>query len=285
MDTNAVVAAVAVEETTPLMEKVQVMGMEYGAKILGALIVLFIGMWVAKMIKKGVIKLMEKRSVDPTLISFVASLLYMAMQIFVIVAALEKLNIKTTSFIAILGAAGLAIGLALQGSLANFAAGVLMIIFKPFKVGDVIDAAGSMGSVLEIGIFTTIMKTPDNKKMIVPNAAVTGGTITNINTFGTRRVDLIAGIGYGDDIDKAKAVLESIIAADERILKDPAPTIAVVELADSSVNFVVRPWTKSADYWGVYFDTTETIKKRFDAEGISIPFPQSDVHLYEHKND
>ena len=284
MDTNAVVMAGS-EEAAPLMEKIQTMGIEYGAKILGAVIVLIVGFWLAKLIKKGMTKIMEKRGVDATLISFVASLLHVALKIFVIVAALEKLNIKTTSFIAILGAAGLAIGLALQGSLANFAAGVLMIIFKPFKVGDVIDAAGSVGSVIEIGIFTTIMKSPDNKKMIVPNAAVTGGTITNINTFGTRRVDLIAGIGYSDDIDKAKVVLEGIIAADARILKDPAATIAVVELADSSVNFVVRPWVASADYWGVYFDTTEAIKKRFDEEGISIPFPQRDVHIYEHKGE
>jgi small conductance mechanosensitive channel len=275
---------VASEDSGAWIDTAMEMGVEYGVKIVSALLVLMIGFWVAKMIKKGVVKVMGKRGVDPTLISFVSSLLFMVMKIFVIVAALEKLNIRTTSFIAILGAAGLAIGLALQGSLANFAAGVLMIIFKPFKLGDVIEAGGSVGSVLEIGIFTTILKSPDNKKMIVPNAQVTGGTITNINTFGTRRVDLVAGIGYGDDIDKAKSVLEGIIAADDRILKDPEPTIAVVELADSSVNFVVRPWTKSADYWGVYFDTTETIKKRFDEEGISIPFPQRDVHLYEHKD-
>lgn len=282
MSTNELVHA-ASEEATPIMEKVQAMGMEYGVKILGALIILVIGFWVAKVIKKGITKVMTKRGVDATLIAFVSSLCFVVMKIFVIVAALEKLNIKTTSFIAILGAAGLAIGLALQGSLANFAAGVLMLIFKPFKVGDVIDAAGSVGSVLEIGIFSTILKSPDNKKLIVPNAKVTGGTITNINTFGTRRVDLVAGIGYGDDIDKARKVLEDILAADERILKDPEATIAVVELADSSVNFVVRPWASSADYWGVYFDTTESIKKRFDEEGISIPYPQRDVHLYEHK--
>jgi small conductance mechanosensitive channel len=283
MATNVLELA-ANEDSGAWIDKAMEMGVEYGVKIISALLVLMIGFWVAKMIKKGVVKVMGKRGVDPTLISFVSSLLFMVMKIFVIVAALEKLNIRTTSFIAILGAAGLAIGLALQGSLANFAAGVLMIIFKPFKLGDVIEAGGSVGSVLEIGIFTTILKSPDNKKMIVPNAQVTGGTITNINTFGTRRVDLVAGIGYGDDIDKAKSVLEGIIAADDRILKDPEPTIAVVELADSSVNFVVRPWTKSADYWGVYFDTTETIKKRFDEEGISIPFPQRDVHLYEHKD-
>jgi small conductance mechanosensitive channel len=284
MDTNTVVVATA-EEATPLLEKIQIMGVEYGTKILGALIVLIIGFWVAKMIKKGITKLMEKRGVDATLISFVSSLLYVVMKIFVIVAALEKLNIRTTSFIAILGAAGLAIGLALQGSLANFAAGVLMIIFKPIKVGDFVEAGGAVGSVEEIGIFTTILKSPDNKKIIIPNAGVTGGNITNFNVNGTRRVDLVAGIGYSDDIDKAKKVLEEIIAADSRILKDPAPQIAMSEMADSSVNFVVRPWVKPDDYWGVFFDTTETIKKKFDEAGISIPFPQRDVHLYEHKSD
>ena len=284
MDTNAVAVATT-EEAAPLLEKIQVMGVEYGTKILGALIVLIIGFWVAKMIKKGITKLMEKRGVDATLISFVASLLYTVMKIFVIVAALEKLNIRTTSFIAILGAAGLAIGLALQGSLANFAAGVLMIIFKPIKVGDFVEAGGAVGSVEEIGIFTTILKSPDNKKIIIPNAGVTGGNITNFNVNGTRRIEIIAGIGYGDDIDKAKKVLEEIIAADSRILKDPAPQIAMSEMADSSVNFVVRPWVKPDDYWGVFFDTTETIKKKFDEADISIPFPQRDVHLYEHKSD
>jgi small conductance mechanosensitive channel len=284
MDTNAVAVATT-EEAAPLLEKIQVMGVEYGTKILGALIVLIIGFWVAKMIKKGITKVMEKRGVDATLISFTASLLYVVMKIFVIVAALEKLNIRTTSFIAILGAAGLAIGLALQGSLANFAAGVLMIIFKPIKLGDFVEAGGAVGSVEEIGIFTTVLKSPDNKKIIIPNAGVTGGNITNFNVNGTRRVDLVAGIGYSDDIDKAKKVLEEIIAADSRILKDPAPQIAMSEMADSSVNFVVRPWVKPDDYWGVFFDTTETIKKKFDEAGISIPFPQRDVHLYEHKSD
>lgn len=284
MDTNAVAVATT-EEAGPLLEKIQVMGVEYGTKILGALIVLIIGFWVAKMIKKGITKVMEKRGVDATLISFTASLLYMVLKIFVIVAALEKLNIRTTSFIAILGAAGLAIGLALQGSLANFAAGVLMIIFKPIKLGDFVEAGGAVGSVEEIGIFTTVLKSPDNKKIIIPNAGVTGGNITNFNVNGTRRIEIIAGIGYGDDIDKAKKVLEEIIAADSRILKDPAPQVAMSEMADSSVNFVVRPWVKPDDYWGVYFDTTEAIKKKFDEAGISIPFPQRDVHLYEHKND
>lgn len=283
MDTNAVMNVTA-EEAAPWMEKIQTMGIEYGMKIIGALVVLIIGMWLAKMVKKGIVKLMEKRNVDSTLISFTSSLLYVALQIFVIVAALEKLDIKTTSFIAILGAAGLAIGLAMQGSLSNFAAGVLMIIFKPIKVGDFVEAGGTMGSVVEISIFTTILNTPDNKKTIVPNAKVMGDNITNFNANGTRRIDLVAGISYSDDIDKAKSVLEGILAADERVLKDPAATVAVVEMADSSVNLVVRPWCTGADYWGVYFDTTEAIKKKFDAENITIPFPQRDVHLYEHKD-
>ena len=282
MNTNEVVIA-GNEAAAPLLDKIQDIAVVFGVKIVAALLVLIIGMWVAKMITGAVGKLMEKRGVDATLSKFCCSLVSVALKAFVFIAALEKLDVKTASFIAIIGAAGLAIGLALQGSLANFAAGVLMLIFKPFKVGDVIEAGGSVGSVLEIGIFTTILKSPDNKKMIVPNAVVTGGTITNINTFGTRRVDLVAGIGYSDDIDKAKKVLEGILAADSRILKDPEVQIAVVELADSSVNFVVRPWVNAADYWGVFFDTTETIKKRFDEEGISIPFPQRDVHLYEHK--
>jgi len=267
------------------IEKLQEMGIEYGTRILGALIILIIGFWVAKLIKKGIVKLMEKRNVDSTLISFSSSLLYVALKIFVIVAALEKLDVKTTSFIAILGAAGLAVGLALQGSLANFAAGVLMIIFKPIKVGDFVEAGGAMGSVVEIGIFTTILKSPDNKKIIIPNAGVTGGNITNFNVNGTRRIEIIAGIHYDDDIDKAKAILNEIVTTDERILKDPAPQVALKEMADSSVNFVVRPWVKPEDYWAVFFDTTEKIKKQFDAANITIPYPQRDVHIYEHKND
>ena len=282
MDTNTVVAS-TVDNATEWIGTAQEIGMVYGMKILGALLVLIVGMWVAKAIKKGLVKIMGKRNVDPTLISFTASLLYVAMQVFVIVAALEKLDVKTTSFVAILGAAGLAVGLALQGSLANFAAGVLMIIFKPFRVGDFVEAGGTKGSVVEISIFTTVLNTPDNKKIIVPNAKVTGDNITNFNANGTRRVDLVAGIGYGDDIDKAKSVLEGILDADDRVLKEPEATVAVVEMADSSVNFVVRPWVNGSDYWNVYFETTETIKKRFDEEGISIPFPQRDVHLYEHK--
>ncbi len=267
------------------IEQIQRLGAQYGAKILAALLVLVVGIWVAKLIRKLIIKMMRKSKVDPTLTSFVSSLLYVAMQIFVVVAALEKLDVKTTSFVAILGAAGLAIGLALQGSLSNFAAGVLMIIFKPFKVNDVIKAAGVVGTVREVGIFTTVIDTLDNAKTIVPNAKLTADNITNYSFNKTRRVDLTAGISYSDDIDKARACIDAALKDVDGILETPAPDILVSEMADSSVNFAVRPWCRPVDYWGVYFGVTEAIKKRFDAEGICIPFPQRDVHLYEHKAD
>lgn len=285
MNTNAVVIAETSVEPTPFMDQAMTIGLEWGGRIVGFLLILIIGMWLAKLIKKGLMKVMQKKEMDPTLIKFLAALVHIAVKAFVIIAALGKLNVQTASFIAVLGAAGLAVGLALQGSLANFASGVLMIIFKPIALGDFVEAGGAMGSVEEISIFTTIINSPDNKRIIVPNAQVMGGNITNFNANNLRRVDLTAGIGYSDDIDKAKTVLEGILAADERIVKDPASTVAVVEMADSSVNFVVRPWCTGADYWGVYFDTTEAIKKRFDEEDISIPFPQRDVHLYEHKGE
>ncbi len=188
---------------------------------------------------------------------------------------------QTTSFVAVVGAAGLTIGLALQGSLANFAAGILMIIFKPFKVGDYIEGGGVDGIVEEIGIFTTELKTFDNKKIIVPNAKLTSDNIINYTAREIRRVDIVASVSYSDDLDKVRKVLEDILAADEHVLKEPAPKIAVLELADSSVNFAVRPWVKTSDYWDVFFATQESIKKQFDAAGISIPFPQQDVHLYK----
>lgn len=266
-----------------VLENLKLFVAEYGMKVIGALLILIIGMWAAKMIRKGVVKLMEKHGVDPTLVSFLAPMIHVVMQIFVIVAALAKLNINTTSFVAILGAAGLAVGLALQGSLANFAAGVLLIVFRPFRVGDFVEAGGAMGAVSEISVFTTILNTPDNKKTIVPNAQVMGGNIINYSANETRRVDLTAGISYADDIDKARAAIQAVLAEVNGILETPAPDVFVSEMADSSVNFAVRPWCKPADYWAVYFGVTEAIKKKFDAEGISIPFPQQDVHLYEHK--
>jgi len=255
----------------------------YGIKVVAAIVVLIVGRWIAKGFTSLTEKVMNKRQVDPTIVSFVANLIYIALLVFVVLAALGQLGIQTTSFIAVIGAAGLAIGLALQGSLSNFAAGFLMIIFRPFKVGDYIEGAGVAGTVEEIHIFTTQLVTPDNKTIIVPNAKMTADNITNYSAKGTRRVELVFGIGYGDDIDHARKVIEGVISQDDRVLEDPAPAVVVSELADSSVNFKVRVWTSADDYWGFYFDTTEKVKKQFDAEGISIPFPQRDVHMYEHK--
>ena len=225
-------------------------------------------------------KLLAKNAVDPAIQHFVGGLVSWVLLMFVVIAALGQLGIQTASFVAIVGAAGLAVGLALQGSLANFAAGVLILIFRPFKVGDFVEVAGVSGVVQRIQIFTTELHSPDNKKIIVPNGGIISGNITNYSANDTRRVDLVFGIGYGDDIDAAKAVLESVVAAEARVLTDPAPTVAVVELADSSVNLVCRPWVNTADYWDVYFNITEAAKKALDAKGISIPFPQRDLHLH-----
>ena len=253
----------------------------YGVKIAVALLIFIIGKWVAKKMGSVTEGVMLSRDIDEALVNFGSSMVYYALLIFVVIAALGQIGIQTASFVAIVGAAGLAIGLAMQGSLSNFAAGVLIIIFKPFKIGDFVEMAGTSGVIENIMIFTTEMKTGDNKKVVVPNSSVLGGIITNYSANDTRRVDLVMGIGYNDDIDKAKRVLGELVDADERILKEPAALIAVSELADSSVNFVVRPWVKSADYWGVYFDLTEAVKKRFDQEGISIPYPQQDIHLHK----
>jgi small conductance mechanosensitive channel len=256
----------------------------YGLKVVAAVIVFIIGRWIAMIMSNIMKKVMVKSAVDPTIVSFVGNLTYLTLLTFVVLAALGQLGIQTTSFIAIIGAAGLAIGLALQGSLANFAAGFLMIMFRPFKVGDFIEGAGVTGSVEDIQIFTTQLKTPDNKMIIIPNAKLTSDNITNYTTTGTRRVDLVFGISYTDDIDNAKTILAELLDKDDRVLNDPPSTIGVLELADSSVNFAVRPWVNSLDYWDVLFDITENVKKRFDAEGISIPFPQQDVHLYKDKD-
>ena len=238
------------------------------------------GIWVAKQIKKYIVVVMERRNTDALLASFTSNIAYVALVAFVIIAALGQLGIQTTSFVAILGAAGLAIGLSLQGSLSNFASGVMIIAFRPFKVGDFVEAGGVAGVVEGIQIFSTQMRTGDNKAIIVPNSNITGGNITNYSAKDTRRVDMVFGIGYDDDIKKAKGILMELIEADDRILKDPEPMVAVSELADSSVNFVVRPWVKTDDFWGVKFDYTEAVKLRFDKEGISIPYPQQDVHVH-----
>lgn len=263
------------------MDKIMEMVSLYGVKIITALVIFIVGRWVAKALRGMTRKLMAKKNVDPIIIGFTCNMAYIALLLFVIIAALGQLGIQTTSFIAILGAAGLAIGLALQGSLSNFAAGFLMVIFRPFNVGDYIEGAGVAGTVEEIQIFTTTLQTPDNKTVIIPNATLTGDNIINWTVKGTRRVDMVFGIGYDDDIDKARQIMEDVLAKDERILKDKATQISVVELADSSVNFVVRPWANAGDYWGVYMDAMENIKKAFDAAGVSIPYPQRDVHVYK----
>ncbi len=253
----------------------------YGLKVIAAAAILVIGYFAAIGIRGFIRRMLRRSRVDETLVSFITSVSYVAIMAFIIIAAVGKLGVQTASFVAVIGAAGLAVGLALQGSLANFAAGVLMVIFKPFKVGDFIEAGGSTGVVEEIGIFTTEIKSPDNKKIIVPNAKVTGDNIINYTAKDKRRVDIIAGVSYSSDLDKVRKVLEEILSGDDRILQEPAPTISVLELADSSVNFAVRPWVKTGDYWDVFFAIQEKIKKSFDAEGIAIPFPQHDVHIYK----
>ncbi|MBN2279768.1 MAG: mechanosensitive ion channel [Candidatus Marinimicrobia bacterium] len=253
----------------------------YGLRLVGAIALLIVGRIVAGIFRSILKKLMRKSKVDETLISFVASVSYTTLMVFIIIAALGAIGVQTASFVAVLGAAGLAVGLALQGSLANFASGVLMIIFKPFKVGDYVEGGGTAGSVEEIGIFTTTLNSPDNKKIIVPNAKMTSDNITNYSAREQRRVDIVAGVSYKENLDNVRKVLQEILSSDERILQDPAPSIGVLELAESCVKFAVRPWVKTADYWDVYFYLQETIKKRFDKEGISIPFPQQDIHLHK----
>ncbi|MBN3563084.1 mechanosensitive ion channel family protein [Aliamphritea spongicola] len=246
--------------------------------------IFIVGRMVVKALGSLLEKVLRKSRMDDILINFVTSIANILMLLVVVVASLDQLGVDTTSMIALVGAAGLAVGLALQGSLQNFAAGVMLIVFRPFKEGDFVEVAGVSGIVEQITIFNTVMRTADNKEVIVPNGNIYSGVITNYSARDTRRVDMVFGIGYDDDLKKAKAVLEDIINSDSRVLKDPAPVIAVSELADSSVNFVVRPWVNSADYWNVLFETTEAVKLRFDAEGISIPYPQMDVHQYKHES-
>lgn len=271
------------ENAEQLVAQVQELLTVYGLKVIAALAILFFGRIAAKWGRRIVERLLQRGSTDKIVIGFVGSIVYIALMAFVVLAALGQLGIQTTSFIAIIGAAGLAIGLALQGSLANFAAGFLLIIFRPFKVGDFIEAGGVAGSVEAIQIFTTTLNSPDNKTIIVPNSSVYGGNITNYSAKETRRVDLVVGVSYDADLARVKAILNDIAAKDDRVMSDPAPQIAVSELADNSVNLVMRMWAKSGDYWGVYFDATESIKLQLDDAGIGIPYPQRDVHLYEHK--
>jgi small conductance mechanosensitive channel len=269
----------SIDEVNQIWVQAQDLVAAWGLKVIAAVAIFIIGRWVAKAVRSGVRRMLTKADVDPIIIGFVGSMTYIALLAFVVIAALGQLGIQTTSFIAILGAAGLAVGLALQGSLANFAAGFLMIIFRPFKVGDFIEGAGVAGVVEAIHIFTTTLKTGDNKLIIIPNAKLSGDNITNYSAQETRRVDMTVGVSYDADLSVVRDVLNDIIGKEERVLTDPAPLVAVAELADNSVNFVVRVWTKTGDYWGVKFDMTETIKNRFDAEGIGIPYPQRDIHI------
>ncbi|MDL2328141.1 mechanosensitive ion channel [Desulfosarcina sp. OttesenSCG-928-A07] len=268
-----------------LLKKLYDLLLFYGLKALAALAIFIIGQLIAKGIRSLIERIMTKSGVNETLISFTSHIAYIALLAFIVIAALGQLGIQTTSFIAVLGAAGLAIGLALQGSLSNFAAGFLLIIFRPFKVGDLIEGAGVFGTVESIQIFTTQLKTGDNKTVIIPNAKLNENNITNWTVKGTRRIDMTFGIGYHDDIDKARSIIAGLMAEDDRILKTPKPLIAVAELGASSVNFAVRPWVKVEEYWDVLFDLTEKVKKAFDASGISIPFPQQDIHVYPHGVD
>lgn len=255
-------------------------GTEFAINLVIALVIFYVGKWIVNLIVSGMLRAMKKGDLDTTLRRFIANLTRMLLMLFVIIAAINQLGVQTASLIALVGAAGLAVGLALQGSLANFASGVLIVLFRPYKVGDFIEGAGIAGSVEEVQILTTVLKTGDNKQVIVPNSQIMGATITNYSANDTRRVDLVVGVSYDDDLDQVRRELESLVAADDRILDEPAVTIAVSELADSSVNFVVRPWVKTADYWGVKFGLTEAIKKRFDEADISFPYPQQDVHLH-----
>jgi small conductance mechanosensitive channel len=279
--------AVASMDPNRIMEFLQNNGLDSGTlvalgkNIIVAILIYYIGRFIIKLVVGGLRKVMQRQNVDKTLETFVCNLVRIALLVMVIIAAIGALGIQTTSFIAIFGAAGLAVGLALQGSLSNFAAGVLIVLFRPYRVGDFIEAAGIAGSVEQVQILTTILKTPDNKQIIVPNSQIMDSIITNFSANETRRVDLTVGVSYDDDIDKVASTLRELIDADERILRDPECLIKVQALADSSVNFIVRPWVKTADYWGVYFDLTEAIKKRFDKEDITFQFPQQDVHVYK----
>ncbi len=245
-----------------------------------ALVIFILGRWISRAVTTAVGRLMKTGGLDESLVDFLGNLIYAALLVVVIIAALDQLGVDTTSVMAIFATAGLAVGLALKDSLGNLAAGVMLVLFKPFKLGDFIEAGGVTGVVETIRIFSTLLKTPDNREITVPNGQIYGGTIVNYSARDTRRIDMVFGIGYDDDIRLAKKLMEEIMAADARILKDPAAGVAVAELADSSVNFNVRPWVKSEDYWDVRSDMLENVKLTFDAKGISIPFPQTDVHVF-----
>jgi small conductance mechanosensitive channel len=252
----------------------------WGVRVLGAIAVLVFGWMAAGVIRGSVRRALDRTKLDPTLVPFISNLVYYAILIFIVLAVLSLFGIETTSFVAVLAAAGFAVGLALQGTLSNFASGIMLLVFRPFGVGDYVDAGGAAGSVQEIGIFSTTLHTPDNVKIVVPNSAIYGATIKNFTANDTRRNDMVVGISYDDDIGTAISTIQTILASDERVLKDPEPVVAVSEMADSSVNLVVRPWCTKEDYWGLRFDLTRRFKEGLEAAGCSIPYPQTDVHLH-----
>ncbi|CAM3922332.1 Small-conductance mechanosensitive channel [Vibrio aerogenes CECT 7868] len=252
---------------------------QYGVNILAAVLILFIGNLFVKLIAGSVARVLKKKAMDTAVVEFIHGLIRYLLFIIVLIAALSRVGVQTASVVAVIGAAGLAVGLALQGSLSNFAAGILIVAFRPFKSGDFVEVSGVSGAVESIQIFQTVLKTPDNKMVVVPNSGVIGGPITNYSRHATRRIDFVVGVSYSADLQKTKQVLKEVMERDERVLKSPEVTVGVVELADSSVNFVVRPWVKTEDYWGAYFDLTQAMKEALDANGIEIPFPQMDVHL------
>ena len=254
---------------------------QYAVQVIAAFTILALGLWLAKRIKSFIFTTLSRREVDPTLVGFFSSLLHGALVVFIVTAAISRLGVQTSSIIAVIGAAGLAVGLALQGSLSNFASGVLLIIFKPFMTGNFIKAGGEAGTVVEIGILSTELKTPDNVKIILPNSQVMSGSISNFSAHSTRRVDMILGVSYDDDLEKVKQLIHKLLAADERVLEDPEPMVAVSNLGDSSVDFIVRPWVQTDDYWAFKYDFTQSMKEACEAAGVSIPFPQRDLHLYQ----
>lgn len=253
----------------------------YALRVVGALTVLIIGRMVAGMLRRSVRKALDRTNLDRTLVPFLTNMVYYALLAFVVVAVLNLFGVQTTSLIAVLGAAGLAVGLALQGTLSNFASGVMLLIFRPFKVGDFVEAGGQGGSVKEIGVFATTLATADNVRIVMPNAAIYGQVIKNYSVNDTRRIDFTMGISYNDDIGTAIRTMQGIMDADERVMKDPSPLIGVHELADSSVNLVVRPWCKREDYWMLRLDLTRRFKEGLEAAGCNIPYPQTDVHLHQ----
>lgn len=274
------------DQITSFFQNNQDLIIGYGINIVVAIVIFIVGKWLSKVVSNAITKVMKHKGVDSTVSSFVGSIVYGLAFALTIIVTISQLGFNTTSLVAILGAAGLAVGLALQGSLSNFASGVLLIMFRPFKSGDFVEVGGVAGVVEEILIFSTTLKTGDNKTVIIPNGNITGGTITNYSTKPTRRIDLVIGVGYDANLAQAKEILSKVVHADERVLEEPGVTIGVSELADSSVNFVVRPWVKSSDYWPTYFDLLENIKVALDDAGIEIPFPQMSVHVNkEEKNE